>query len=316
MSNEYEHFNGKRYINPHANTRGLRQALHWLWNRQIEPWPQRIINPQQIKHTRIQDELWLTFINHSTTLIQVENKNILTDPIWSERASPFSKIGPKRIYQPGVRFDDLPPIDIVLISHNHYDHLDCATLKKLEMIHQPTYYTLKGNRPLLRKMGLKQVQELDWWDSINLINGQSIISVPAQHFSGRGLFDRNKTLWGGFVFKGRKWVVYFAGDTGYGPHFKEIYHRIGMLDLALLPIGAFKPEWFMKPVHMSPVEAVQAHLDLKAHQSVAIHFGTFQLGDEKVDEAQIELQQALRSHQLNLNQFWILEPGEGRQVTK
>ncbi len=309
------HFNNKKYYNPNFNKRGIRQLLYWLWNRQVTPWPSREIKPQKVRNQRVfSEELWVTFINHSTVLIQLDGWNILTDPIWSERASPFSKLGPKRVYSPGIAFDDLPPIDLVFISHNHYDHLDLATLKRLDESHHPKVYIPKGNRALLESIGLKKVEELDWWESVLLSSQHQLFCVPAQHFSGRGLFDRDKTLWAGFVLKGPSGMVYFAGDTGYGPHFKEIREYLGSPMLSLLPIGAFKPEWFMKPIHMSPKDAVQAHIDLASEKSVAIHFGTFQLGDEDLQEAPKELERELIDQMLSSDQFWVLEPGEGRKV--
>lgn len=310
-----DHFNGKSFFNPHANARGLREVINWLLNRKVDKWPQRLIQPKSIEQKQVaQDALKVTFINHSTVLIQWDELNILTDPIWSERASPFSFLGPKRVHCPGVRLEDLPPINLVLISHNHYDHLDIKTLKQLEKIHHPHFITSYGNRSFLQSLGLKKVDELDWWQSIRLSSRHVIHGVPAQHFSGRSLFDRDKTLWAGFVLKNPTQTIYFAGDTGYGSHFLEIKQKFGQPDLALLPIGAFKPEWFMHPMHMSPKDAVQSHVDLEAHQSIAIHFGTFQLGDEKIDEAQQELKQELNRRQLPDSVFLALEPGEGQEV--
>jgi L-ascorbate metabolism protein UlaG (beta-lactamase superfamily) len=317
MAIKSDHFNGKEYYNPHVNARGIKEVLHWLWNRNVAPWPHRKIKPQPVKFQKAAvGELWVTFINHSTVLIQVDGWNILTDPIWSKRASPFARLGPQRVHEPGINFSDLPPIDFVLVSHNHYDHLDIATLKSLEKKYHPHFYTSKGNQPLLESIGLKKVKEFDWWESIKLSYSREaeLYCVPAQHFSGRGIFDRNKTLWSGFVFKSLSKTIYFAGDTGYSHHFKEIQKRLGCPTLALLPIGPFKPEWFMHPVHLSPKEAVQAHCDLSSKQSLAIHFGTFQLGDEGIDEAPLELEKELKKQGLSLHSFWVLNPGEGRKV--
>jgi L-ascorbate metabolism protein UlaG (beta-lactamase superfamily) len=276
--------------------------------------------PVQVKQQKVllertaADECRLTFINHSTVLLQLEGWNILTDPMWSERASPFTWMGPKRVGQPGVKFEDLPPIDLVLLSHNHYDHMDLPTLRRLAREHQPTFFVPKGNKKYLESKGLTQVKELDWWDREDFSLEYSLHFVPAQHFAGRGLLDRNKTLWGGFVIKGPRRTIYFAGDTGDGPHFAEIQRRLGSPTISLLPMGAIEPRWFMAPLHLSPEEAVQAHLALGCKQSVAIHFGTFQLGDEGPEEAEQRLQKALQEHQLSPEDFWVLQPGECRKV--
>ncbi len=247
-------------------------------------------------------------------MIQIKGWNILTDPIWSERASPFSWIGPKRHREVGIRFEDLPPIDSVLISHNHYDHMDLPTLRRLASEHQSTFFVSKGNQKYLESKRITRVQELDWWDKVNFFSSHSLYFVPAQHFSARGIFDRDRTLWGGYVIKNSKRMIYFAGDTGFGPHFEEIHQCLGAPTLSLLPIGAFKPRWFMKTVHLSPKEAVKAHLILNSKQSLAIHFGTFQLSDEEIEAPIKELQQALRDYALPLESFWILEPGESREI--
>jgi len=252
-------------------------------------------------------------VNHSTVLVQMDGFNVLTDPIWSERCSPFSWAGPRRARPPGVRWEDLPPIDAVLISHNHYDHLDVATLQRLARDHRPRIYATLGNGALLRSRGIPVTAELDWWQSADLGPGLSLTSVPAQHFSNRSITDRNRALWTGFVIQGGAGAVYFAGDTALGPHFEQIRNRLGPVRLALLPIGAFRPEWFMSPVHLSPSEALRAHHLVGAATSVAIHFGTFQLGDDGIDEPVQLLQQEMQ----RLSpppRFWVLGFGEGRDV--
>ena len=228
------------------------------------------------------NELRVTLINHSTLLLQQNGVHILTDPIWSERASPLAAIGPRRRRQPGVRWEDLPRVDAVLLSHNHYDHLDLATLRRLADRGQSQFIVPAGVARLLRYQNIGPVHELDWGESLPLSRA-TIHSVPALHFSSRGLFDRNRTLWCGYVIEAADRIVYFAGDTAFGGHFARIRERFGAPRLALLPIGAYEPRWFMSPVHMAPDEAVRAHEILAAKISIAIHHGTFQLTDEGID---------------------------------
>ncbi len=240
--------------------------------------------------------------------------NILTDPIWSERASPVSWAGPRRYRPPGIGIHDLPPIDLILLSHDHYDHLDLPTLSFLAREHRPTIYTGLRNGRLLLREGIRNVVELDWWQEAQARSDMSITAVPAQHFSGRSLFNRDKTLWCGFVIRANESSVYFAGDTGRGRHIEEIGRRFPDLDLAILPIGAFRPQWFMAEVHMSPQDAVDAHLRLGARVSVASHFGTFDLADDGEEEAVEDLQEILQRMRSRETEFWVLGFGEGREV--
>lgn len=250
------------------------------------------------------ENLTVTFINHATVLLQWQGINILTDPIWSERASPFSRAGPKRVHEPGIAFNDLPHIDLVLISHNHYDHLDLPTLQKLEKRDKPLFITGLGNRALLSANGISNAKELDWWQ--NLIYKQlSITFTPARHFSARWLWDRNETLFGSFVISAENEHVFFGGDTSYGPHFKDIQQKFGNVKLALLPIGAFEPRWFMQHNHQSPTEALQAHEDLKTRISIGIHYATFHLSDESIDTP-ANIIRAKRDEK----EFILLKPGE------
>jgi L-ascorbate metabolism protein UlaG (beta-lactamase superfamily) len=208
-----------------------------------------------------------------------------------------------------VRFDDLPPISLVLLSHNHYDHCDLRILQQLAQRCDPLIVTPLGNGRLLRSAGIRQVEELDWWETA-ISAPFPITLTPAQHFSARHIFDRNRALWGGFHIEAGGRRILFAGDTGYGPHFREIAARLGPVDLALLPIGAYEPRWFMKDIHMQPAEAVQAHLDLAARQSLAMHFGTFQLTPEGIDEPVRALAKALRDRGVPAEQFRATEVGE------
>jgi len=256
----------------------------------------------------------VTWVGHSTVLIQSEGLNILTDPIWSERASPVSWAGPRRRTAPGLRLEDLPRIDLVLLSHNHYDHLDLPTLRELHRVHAPRILAGLGVTRLLVEHGITGGEELDWWQAVRLSPRVRVTFVPAQHFSGRGLFDRDRSLWGGFVLEAPDGPIYFAGDTGFGPHFRQIRERFGPVRLALLPIGAFQPTWFMRYAHTSPDEAIEAHLVLGAHRSLAIHHGTFPLADDGQDEPREALERALARRGLAREVFWTPAPGEGLRL--
>src|SRR5215469_4884012 len=279
------HFDGKRFFNPDApQVRAFADVLRWKFTSRREPSPRFVadVRPSQPPPDVPSNELRVTLINHSTVLIQQAGTNILTDPIWSKRASPFTFLGPSRHRDAGVRWRDLPRIDIVLLSHNHYDHLDLATLRKLANRGQSQFVVPLGLTKLLSSRRIGPVHELDWGDSLPLA-GTTIHSVPAYHFSGRGLFDRNRTLWCGYIIEAAGRIIYFAGDTAFGDHFTTIRERFGSPDLALLPIGAYEPRWFMASVHMSPADAVKAHEVLRARTSIAIHHGTFQLADDCID---------------------------------
>lgn len=310
-----DHYDGKRFFNPGIPRITVKELLKWTLTRKP---PKRIVKPSErhssLKLDRSSKELCVTFINHSTVLIQCEGKNILTDPIWSKRCSPFNWIGPRRLHPPGIPFEGLPPIDYVLLSHNHYDHLDLPTIKKLQRKFKPQFLTGLGNKKLLYKSGIKNVIEMDWWQEISFKEDLTIAFVPAQHHSGRKGFDLCKTLWGGFIINFKNKIVYFAGDTAYGPLFNEIRKRYGSPDLALLPIGAYKPRWIMKRFHQSPEEAVMAHIDLKAKHSLGIHHGTFLLSDETAEDPEKDLKKALRHHKISEDLFFLLSPGESRVV--
>lgn len=311
-----DHFDGGKFFNPNGETaRGLAEVLRWKLGSHPEPWPRDALVPAIQSATPPSvgsGELRATFVNHATVLIQIEGCNILTDPIWSERASPLAWAGPKRLQQPGVPWDKLPPIHLVLLSHNHYDHLDLPTLRRLAVEHRPAFLAPLGVAKLLRSNGIDCV-ELDWWQH-GEAGGIEVTCVPAQHFSARGLTDRNATLWCGYVFDTPVGRVYFAADTGYGKHFQAIRDRCGSPRLALLPIGAYKPRWFMSPVHMGPDEAVRAHRILGAELSIAIHFGTFQLADDGPHSPLLDLEAALKTDPIN-GRFAALRNGEHITLT-
>ncbi|HEV8610204.1 MAG TPA: MBL fold metallo-hydrolase [Thermoanaerobaculia bacterium] len=295
---------------------GFGDVVRWMATRKPGPWRKWTdVRPAPAPPFRVgRGEMRVTFVNHSTVLVQMDGVNVLTDPIWSERCSPVSFAGPKRVHAPGLRFEDLPPIDVVVVSHNHYDHMDLPTLRRLAVERQPRIFVPLGNRVTLERRGVRGVEELDWWQSERVREGVHVHAVPAQHFSARGLFDRDRALWAGFVVTGPASAMYFAGDTGFGPHFGEIRERYGPPRLALLPIGAYRPEWFMSRVHTSPDEALSAHEILDAGTSVGIHFGTFRLADDGQDEPAERIEELLRVIEQPPPRFWVLGPGESRDV--
>jgi L-ascorbate metabolism protein UlaG (beta-lactamase superfamily) len=304
-----DHFDGRRFVNP-TGTAG--QSLVKVQRMLREPrtrWPTHVDVVPQRSPSLDGAAAVVSFIGHSTFLIQTGTGSLLTDPMYSDRASPVSFVGPRRVRQPAIRFDDLPPIATVLLSHNHYDHCDRRTLQMLAERSNPVVVTPIGNGSLVRSSGLDRVVELDWWEEAE---GAAVpmALTPAHHFSARGLFDRNRALWGGFVVRAGRRRIFFAGDTAYAGFFSEIRERLGPIDLALLPIGAYEPRWFMQAVHMNPEEAVQAHLDLGAAQSIAMHFGTFQLTAEGIDEPLRALGEACRRKGVPESRFRALDFGE------
>ncbi len=309
-----DHFDGQRFFNPGApGGRSFGDFLRWQRTRQRKQWPAWVENAARpnLPAQLAAGEVALTFINHITFLVQLRGLNLLTDPVYCERVSPFRNLGPRRVRAPGLPFEELPPIQLVLISHNHYDHLDLETLRRLEAVHSPHFITTLGNRAFLQQFGLRKVTELDWWQPLRA-TGAEVTLTPAQHWSSRMPRNRNRTLWGGFMLRADATSVFFAGDTGYGPHFRAIAEKFPALDLALLPIGAYEPRWFMSNQHMNPLDAVQAHLDLRARTSVGTHFGCFQLTDEGLDDPVHDLANARERLGLQPEAFQVLETGETR----
>ena len=276
-------------------------------------WPARIDEPPQRPAPLDGGVAVVTFIGHATFLIQTAAGNFLTDPMYSERAGPFGLLGPRRVRQPAVRFDDLPAISTVLLSHNHYDHFDRPTLARLAKRFDPVVITPIGNGALVKSTGLRKVEELDWWQDAKT-STLPLTLTPAHHFSARTPFDRNRALWGGFTIAVAHQRIYFAGDSAYAPFFREVRRRFGPIDLALLPIGAYEPRWFMQAVHMNPAEALQAHLELEASASIAMHFGTFQLTTEGIDEPVRALEQARLAHHVEPSAFRAIGFGESVRV--
>ena len=311
-----DHFDGKRFFNPTLVGKfqpGFFDVLK-IMSESRAKWPDKVENQgtPRLNEELAQDDIAITFVNHATFLIQTPELNILTDPIWSERASPVSWAGPKRVRPPGVKFEELPKIDLVVISHNHYDHLDVETLKRLNERFAPKVLVPIGDKELVESIGIKDVTELDWWDSIEISPDVQITFAPTQHWSSRGLFDKYKSLWGSYFIQLGNRSVYFGGDSGYSSHYVEIKKRLGSPEIALLGIGAYAPRWFMQPMHMNPAEAVQAHQDLGAKLSIGMHFGTFQMSAEAIDQPKIDLKEALKEANLSPEIFITLNEGETR----
>ena len=308
-----DHFDGRRFFNPDGPAaRAFFEVLRWKWTSRPVPWPSARENTHRVRLPDgvAADDVAATFVGHATFLLQLRGANLLTDPIWSARAGPGGRFGPRRVRRPALDLDALPGIRTVLVSHNHYDHLDLPTLRALDASHRPLFVTGLGNARWLRRRGLRDVVELDWWQTHAMGDGLSVTFVPAQHFAARGLTDRCRTLWGGFVIERRGLKVYFAGDSGWFDGFRAIGERLGPFDLALLPVGAYEPRWFMTPVHVTPEDAVQAHLDVRSRRSIAMHFGTFRLTDEGIDEPVERLRAELLRRGIPEAEFAVPEFGE------
>ncbi len=303
-----DHFDGKHFFNPgHDDKNSFFDLLKWQFTSRPAKWPENVSNkdypapilPEGKKAT-------FTFINHATFLIQTPQVTFLTDPVFSERVSPVKFAGPKRARLPGVSLDKLPAIDVVIISHNHYDHMDLESLKAIDLKFHPLFIVPLGNREFLLKEGLQNVVELDWWKDQQVKN-TLITFTPSLHWSSRSLWDKYETLWGSFFISIDGFKFYFGGDSGYADHFRDIKMRLGAPDVALLPIGAYGPRWFMKKHHMNPAEAIMAHKDLEAGTSFGMHFGTFQMTDEGIDDPVKALQKSLGE----IKNFQVLDQGEG-----
>jgi L-ascorbate metabolism protein UlaG (beta-lactamase superfamily) len=348
-----DHFDGKQFFNPNGhNAKGVRDAAKWQTSkREKTPWSMvqdfefgekpatdfgniptsQILNPtsdtpsvQNAFSTNLSD-LRVTFVGHSTVLIQFDGWNILTDPVWYERCSPVQWAGPKRAQPAAIRLEDLPPIHLILQSHNHWDHLDIENLKKIYQKHKPQIVTSLGVSQFLKQHGIEKSMDLDWNETFLIKKHENtegspfseltVTCLPAQHFSGRGTSDRNATLWSSFMVSSpTSGNIYFGGDSGYGAFFKTIGEQFGAIRLALIPIGAFKPEWFMSPIHCSPSEAVQIHLDIHAEKTLAIHHGTFPLADDGQQEPVDELKKALILRGLSEDDFFVLKEGKFRDL--
>jgi L-ascorbate metabolism protein UlaG (beta-lactamase superfamily) len=312
-----DHCDGSVFFNPEPG-HSFADMVRWLWEMERVPWPDWVQDPPQSPPPgRVYGKgLRVTYINHATILIQTEGMNILTDPIWSTRAGPLPFLGTVRVRAPGVAFEDLPPIDYVLISHDHFDHLDIPTLERLKEAHDPVFVTGLAVGELLAAHGIDNVVELDWWQSHRLgEGGVTLTFVPARHGSGRAPFRENRTLWGGFVIDSPNGQIYFAGDTGYGEFINDVAARFNRIRLAVLPIGNYEKRWFMKSQHMNPDDAVTAHKALGAPMSIGMHFATFaEHPEQAIDAHEKDLADALKKYGVPDREFRVLEFGEGREI--
>jgi N-acyl-phosphatidylethanolamine-hydrolysing phospholipase D len=314
----HHHDGGFRNPWPTFSQHSFGDFLYWVLidrrRSKLEPRPSYVpkVLPNAADSLRAaSDHATITWIGHSTVLVRIGGITILTDPMWSDRASPVSWAGPKRFTPPGIAFDDLPDVDVVLISHNHYDHLDAGTIRMLG--DRPTYLVPLGVGNAVKRFGAGTVHELDWWETMTI--GDVILTcTPAQHFASRSPFDGNKSLWCGWTMRGTDGAVYFAGDTGPFPEFASIGERLGPFDVACLPIGAYLPAWFMGPVHTGPRDVISALEQLRGRTMLAIHHGSFKLADDPPGLAASELVREVSSRGLDPDRYLLLSLGETRNI--
>lgn len=309
-----DHFDGKVFSNLKVNaTKSFYDVLKWQWSKTPGFWPKQIHLENYDKPPAIvnDENLRVSFVGHATVLIQIAGLNILTDPVWSKRVSPLSFIGPRRVVDAGVKIEDLPKIDLILISHNHYDHLDLETLDKIAIRDRSQIIVPLGNDTIIKKHNsLLDVKAYDWDDVVVINDKVKIHLEPAQHWSARGLFDRNKALWSAFTIETIYGNIYFAGDTGFNDHFKTAQQKHKKFRLALIPIGAFEPNWFMRNAHINPVEAVQAFHDLNTDYALAIHYATFKLADDGYNSPADEMNKMYKEGTVSADRFKLLDVGK------
>ena len=306
---------------PHEPAPSLVDVVSWRWQaRNLPKVPESgyfppMHKPEVARYSERMQSASITWLGHATFLLRLGASNILTDPHLTNRASPLKRFGPKRLVTPPLTLGELPHIDFVIISHNHYDHLDRQTVLTLnaQTDGAPRFYVPLALKSWFTDQGIDNVVELDWWDARN--EKELVINfVPAQHWSTRTRVDRNESLWGGWVIEHQDFRFYFAGDTGYSQDFKDIGAKFAPIDLAAIPIGAYDPRWFMKAQHVNPTEAVQIHHDVGARYSVGMHWGTFKLTDEPIDEPPKLLDQARRAVSLPAERFFVMGFGETRAL--
>jgi len=308
-----DQFDGLRFFNPGepATDRGLRDIVKWRRTSVVARWPAQVPVVPAKPDERVAG-LAITMVGHASLLIQAGGLNLLTDPVWSARASPLAFAGPKRVTAPGIVFDDLPPIDAVLLSHNHYDHLDLATLRRLQRVHDPLFLMPLGNDAILRRaVPRARIAVGDWGERLAIGERHATTLTRANHWSARGVRDRRMALWAGHWLDTPAGSIWFAGDTGYGTGdiFREIHRHLGAPDVALIPIGAYEPRWFMAAQHVNPSEAVEIFRAVGAKAALGIHWGTFQLTDE-AREAPVEaLAVALSDAGIDPERFRAAEAG-------
>ena len=312
-----DHFDGTVFFNPGGMPPGnFASLMRWQLGGGKKIWPDTYPSPHSgtKPDTRVEGAaLHVTLVGHATMLIQTAGLNLLTDPIWSKRASPVSFAGPTRVNEPGIAFDDLPPIDVVLVTHNHYDHLDAATLERLTDAHDPLVLTPLGNDTIIKDAApAMRVTPGDWGDSFEVGNGVTIHFEPCHHWSARGTRDRRMALWAAFVIETPGGNIYHVGDTGFheGRNYGAAAEKHGPFRLATLPVGAYEPRWFMKGQHQNPDEAVQGFKASKARYAAGHHWGTFKLTNEGIEDPLDALAVALNDHDVDAGAFRALQPGE------
>jgi N-acyl-phosphatidylethanolamine-hydrolysing phospholipase D len=317
------HHTSEGFQNLDPDARISEGFLSWQWQRRQDGLPKppdpahrdwRVVPDLALLHAP-SGKPSVTWIGHATLLLRLGGLNILTDPHFSERASPVGFAGPKRFHPPGVALADLPEIHAVVISHSHYDHLDVDSVRQL---HQRgggklQFFVPLGLKPWFAELGIDEVTELDWWQHVEL-DGVRFTLTPLQHWSARSLGDRNRTLWGGWAITAPDLNIFFAGDTGYSADFVEIGRRLGPFDLAALPIGAYEPRWFMRRQHVEPAQALQIHRDIRARQSLGVHWGVFEMADESLDEPPRALAAAREAAGMAESEFFVLRVGETRRI--
>jgi N-acyl-phosphatidylethanolamine-hydrolysing phospholipase D len=316
---------------PESEPHGLLDILRWTRQRRrqtLPPTPPRgsfpVSTPDIARPRAGNAEFTATWVGHSTVLLQFGGLNVITDPVFSQRAFPVQWMGPRRIMDPALAIDALPPLDVVLLSHNHYDHLDKPAVKRIAKAHARAVWVVPlGLGAYVRGFGAREIVELDWWEETTVAAGLRVTATPARHFTARRLGDRNKTLWCGFTFERHRKRAYFAGDTAYHPLFGEICARCGPFDFVMIPIGAYAPRWFMERVHVDPEEAVQIYQDLIAPHASAplplmlgIHWGTFRLTDEPMDEPPRRTAARWKGLGFAEDRLWIARFGETRSIVR
>ena len=295
--------------NEEAAGKSFRDFLKWTFTNK-KPELVAIDSSDEWKELDSGSTDYMVWIGHATYLINKDGLTILTDPVFSKRASPVRFAGPKRLIPPAIPIDKLPKIDVITVSHNHYDHLDLRSLKKIYKANPNAIFLVpKGDKRRLERRGIENVIEFLWWQEIE-IKGSKFTFTPVQHWSARGIADRNKSLWGGWFMNLKTETIYHAGDTGYSKDFIETKKRLGSPSISLIPVGAYAPRWFMKTNHVNPPEAIQIAIDLKSERNFGMHWGTFQLTDEEILEPPKLLKESLRDQGLPDNFFNILRPGQ------
>jgi L-ascorbate metabolism protein UlaG (beta-lactamase superfamily) len=282
-----DHFDGRHFFNEEPfEEQQPSELVRWQLSRHRGRWPDSAAIAAPAPPRRVGGGvLRVTMVNHATVLLQMDSLNILTDPVWSRSVGIEGQLGVRRHRPPGIAFDSLPPIDVVLLSHDHYDHMDIPSLLRLQRRYHPRIITGLGNPAYLASQGVQGAEQLDWWQAATLKEGVRVTAVPARHWSGRSLSDRYERLWEGFVIEGARDTVYFAGDTGWGRLYRELHARWSRFTLALLPVAPFRPRWYMARKHLSPDDAVRAAIATRSAMVIPIHWGTFELGDDGESEA-------------------------------